>query len=117
MGYQQAARLDDLPVGGAVRVEVDGTPVALVRVDQATVKAVHDVCSHQHYPLSDGEVDLDDGTIECAKHGSTFDLDRGDPQSLPATAPVPVYACRVGDDGTVEVDLDAPLNDAEEPAH
>ena len=42
--------------------------------------------------------------IECWKHGSTFDLRTGEPCSLPATKPVPVYAVRVdGDDVSVEL--------------
>ncbi len=34
----------------------------------------------------------DDCEIECWKHGSTFSLATGEPQTLPATHPVPVYA-------------------------
>jgi 3-phenylpropionate/trans-cinnamate dioxygenase ferredoxin subunit len=42
--------------------------------------------------------------IECAKHGSTFDLRTGQPCSLPATRPVPVYQVVVdGDDVLVVV--------------
>ncbi len=42
--------------------------------------------------------------IECPKHGSTFSLTTGEPQTLPATQPVPVYAVRVdGDDVLVTV--------------
>ena len=44
------------------------------------------ICSHAHYFLSEGEVDVEDETIECPKHGSTFDLDTGAPRTLPATA-------------------------------
>ena len=41
----------------------------------------------------------DEREIECPKHGSTFSLVTGEPQTLPATQPVPVYAVRVdGDD-------------------
>ncbi len=42
--------------------------------------------------------------IECWKHGSTFDLRTGDPCSLPATKPVPVYTVRIdGQDVIVEL--------------
>ena len=33
----------------------------------------------------------DECEIECPKHGSTFSLKTGEPQTLPATQPVPVY--------------------------
>jgi 3-phenylpropionate/trans-cinnamate dioxygenase ferredoxin subunit len=54
--------------------------------------------------LSEGEVLCDDKEIECWKHGSSFSLVDGEPQSLPATRPVPVYDVRVeGDDVIVVV--------------
>ena len=46
----------------------------------------------------------DEREIECPKHGSTFSLCTGEPQTLPATRPVPVYTVRVeGDDVYVEL--------------
>ena len=39
--------------------------------------------------------------IECPKHGSTFSLRTGEPVTLPATQPVPVFATDVVVDGTV----------------
>ena len=39
--------------------------------------------------------------IECWKHGSTFSLTTGQPQSLPATKPVPVYEVEVRDGDVV----------------
>ena len=42
---------------------------------------------------------VDEREIECPKHGSTFSLLDGEPQTLPATRSVPVYEVRVeGDD-------------------
>ncbi len=46
----------------------------------------------------------DEREIECWKHGSTFSLVDGKPQSLPATRPVPVYDVRRdGDDVLVVI--------------
>ena len=44
-----------------------------------------------------------EGTV-YPKHGSTFSLVTGEPQSLPATRPVPVYEVTVAD-GDVTVEL------------
>jgi 3-phenylpropionate/trans-cinnamate dioxygenase ferredoxin subunit len=88
--------LDELPDPGARRFEVDGQGVAVVRIG-TDVYAIGDRCSHQDISLSEGEVDPDDRTIECWKHGSTFDLRTGKPLSLPATRPVPVYEVTVRD--------------------
>jgi 3-phenylpropionate/trans-cinnamate dioxygenase ferredoxin subunit len=42
--------------------------------------------------------------IECPQHGSAFSLESGEPLTLPATQPVPVYEVRVqGDDVLVKL--------------
>ena len=91
------ARLDDLVDGTATRVEVDGVPVALVRIGD-TVHAVGDTCTHANVSLSGGTVWCDELEIECPKHGSAFNLLTGEPATLPATQPVPVYDVEVVDD-------------------
>jgi 3-phenylpropionate/trans-cinnamate dioxygenase ferredoxin subunit len=92
---------DDLPDGQARRFEVAGLRLALVRIGDRFF-AVGDRCSHEDFSLAEGEVWADEREIECAKHGSTFDLLTGEPCSLPATRPVPVYQVAVeGDDVSV----------------
>ena len=86
--------LDEVPAGTARRVDVDGHRIALIRCDD-DVYAIGDRCTHADVSLSEGEVMCDDLEIECWKHGSTFSLVTGEPQSLPATKPVPVYRARV----------------------
>jgi 3-phenylpropionate/trans-cinnamate dioxygenase ferredoxin subunit len=81
---------DDLSSGEAKRFDVAGLRIALVRIDD-DFYAVGDRCSHEDFSLADGEVWPDECELECAKHGSTFDLRTGEPRSLPATKPVPVY--------------------------
>jgi len=99
--YQRACALDDVEDASAIRVTVDGTPIAIVR-SEGEVYAIHDVCSHANVALSEGEVD--DQTIECWLHGSRFDLVSGRPTGLPATKPVPVYPVKIdGDDVLVSV--------------
>jgi 3-phenylpropionate/trans-cinnamate dioxygenase ferredoxin subunit len=94
--FVRACSLADVPDGGAVRVVLDGVPVAIVRSD-GEVYAIHDVCSHANVALSEGEVE--GRTIECWLHGSRFDLVSGRPTGLPATQPVPVYPVKTeGDD-------------------
>jgi 3-phenylpropionate/trans-cinnamate dioxygenase ferredoxin subunit len=83
--------------GSARRVDVGGTPVCVVRLDDEWF-AIGDVCSHADFSLSDGEVWADDCAVECPKHGAMFSLRTGEPQSLPATQPVPVFAVSIVDD-------------------
>jgi 3-phenylpropionate/trans-cinnamate dioxygenase ferredoxin component len=88
---------DDLQPGHAKRFDAAGLRIALVRIGDEYF-AVGDRCSHEDYSLADGEVWPDECELECAKHGSTFDLRTGEPCSLPATKPVPVYDLVVDDD-------------------
>jgi len=99
--YQRACAIGDVEDGAAVRVVLDGIPVAVVRSD-GEFYAIHDVCSHANVALSEGEID--DQTIECWLHGSRFDLVTGRPTGLPATRPVPVYPVKIdGEDLLVSV--------------
>jgi 3-phenylpropionate/trans-cinnamate dioxygenase ferredoxin component len=96
--------LDEIEPGTVRRVDVGGSPVAVVRIDDE-VYAIGDVCSHANVSLSEGEVWADERELECPKHGSTFDLKTGEPVTLPATQPVPVYAVEVAD-GVVTVTVE-----------
>ena len=94
---------DELVDGGVRRFDVDGVPVAVVRVGER-VFAINDVCSHANVSLSDGEVWCDELELECPKHGSAFSLTTGEANTLPATQPVAVYRAVVAD-GAVAVDV------------
>ena len=87
----------------ARRVIVDGRPVALVRLGNR-VHAIDDTCSHAEVSLAEGEVDAEECTLECWKHGSLFDLETGAALTLPALKPVAVHSVVVnGDDVLVEL--------------
>jgi 3-phenylpropionate/trans-cinnamate dioxygenase ferredoxin subunit len=90
-------RRDDLAPGSARRFDVDGHRIALVRIHD-DFYAIGDECSHADYSLSEGDVWDDEHEIECPKHGSTFSLLTGEPLTLPATQPVPVYEVVIEDD-------------------
>ncbi|MHB1235643.1 MAG: non-heme iron oxygenase ferredoxin subunit [Microbacteriaceae bacterium] len=85
----------DLVVGEAVRVEIDGTPIAVVRDSAGTVHAIGDTCTHGDISLSEGFVEGE--TIECWAHGSKFSLATGSALTLPAYEPVPVFAVSIRD--------------------
>ena len=94
--YVRACALADVPEDGALGVEVQDTPVAIIRAG-GEIFALHDVCSHEEVPLSEG--DIYDCTVECWLHGSCFDLRTGKPTGPPATRPVATYPVTTdGDD-------------------
>jgi 3-phenylpropionate/trans-cinnamate dioxygenase ferredoxin subunit len=94
----------DVPPGEVRRFPVDGRLVAVVNLGEEGFRAVDAICSHAHSFLDEGEVDPDFETIECPKHGSTFDLNSGKPRSLPATEPVDTFPITTDhDDVYIEV--------------
>jgi len=99
--------LDELADGEARRFDVEAGSllhkVAVVRLGD-DLYALGDTCSHADYSLAEGEVDPDEYTIECWKHGSLFALETGEAETLPATRPVPVYGVGV-EDGQVWLEV------------
>ncbi|MEX2274502.1 MAG: non-heme iron oxygenase ferredoxin subunit [Actinomycetota bacterium] len=94
----------DVPEGDAKRFEIDGREIAVANLGDKGFRVIDAECSHAHYYLDEGEVDVEDETIECPKHGSTFDLETGRPTTLPAIVPVDVYPVKIeGDDILIEV--------------
>jgi 3-phenylpropionate/trans-cinnamate dioxygenase ferredoxin subunit len=98
------ARAGDLAMDTAVKVDVAGQDVALVRCEEG-VFAIGNQCSHADVDLSEGEVE--GCALECWLHGSQFDLRTGRPLSLPALEPVPTYRVEIdgdGDDARILID-------------
>lgn len=84
----RVGRVGEIPPGAAVRVDLDGTPVAVFNIE-GTLYAIGDTCSHEQASLSEGE--LEGAIVECPRHGATFDVTSGRNLGLPATRPVPRF--------------------------
>ena len=93
--------MSDLSEGEPRKEVVNDTTVAIV-LTEGEVYAINDTCSHGQVSLAEGEIE--GCLLECWLHGSQFDLRNGQPVSLPATDPVPVYPVKV-EDGTVFVQI------------
>ncbi|CAN5530642.1 non-heme iron oxygenase ferredoxin subunit [Subtercola boreus] len=93
--------VDELNENEAVRVEIDGVAIALVKDSSGECFAIGDTCTHGDISLAEGFVE--DDTLECWAHGSKFSLLTGKPLTLPAYEPVPVYELSIVD-GDVYID-------------
>jgi nitrite reductase/ring-hydroxylating ferredoxin subunit len=102
MAFVRVGTVDDVPVGTLKGVDANGTPIVLANVDGA-ICALRDQCSHEEYPLSDGELDGDQ--IVCAYHGARFDACSGARKALPAVLPVQAFSVDVRD-GEIYVEVD-----------
>lgn len=96
MTRQRAIGVHELFQDQAVRVVLDGVPIAIVLDGDGVVHAIGDTCTHGEVSLSEGFVEK--GEIECWAHGSAFSLTTGKPRNLPAFEPVPVYVAEIEDD-------------------
>ena len=100
MSGHRLCLLSELEDGLARRLDLDGTPVAVVRLGDK-VYAIGDTCSHADVSLSDGMVDTEECALECLAHGSLFSLETGEALCLPAVRPVSVYEVRLDGDQVV----------------
>lgn len=108
MPLAHVCSVHDLEPASALTVDLvnmngDVVSVAVVRDSDGSWHAIGDTCSHDDYSLSEG--DIEEGEIECWKHGALFSLATGKALTLPATKPVPVFVIEIsGDDVLVDVD-------------
>jgi len=73
--WQAAARLDEIPeTGDYTTYEIGDQSVVVVRVDQSTVKAYHNVCPHRGTALAQGTGHFANCRIMCPFHGWRWDL-------------------------------------------
>lgn len=101
----EIGRTTDIPEGEVRRFVVNRIEMAVANLGGGVFLAVDDICSHAEASLSEGEVDVEDETIECPRHGSVFDLRTGQPRSLPATLPVVTFPVKVeGDSILIELE-------------
>ena len=89
--------VSELPPGGMRLVEWEDLEIAVFNCN-GEILAIEDRCSHDNGPLVEGELDQDDCTVECPRHGSRFDLHTGKPLTLPAYMPVETFPVTVDGD-------------------
>ncbi len=101
--WVRVAHLDECQGEGCLlKAQVNGQAIVLARWKDE-IFALEDCCSHEDFPLSEGEVE--DGELECILHGARFDLGTGKAVRLPAVRPVRTFAVEVrGEDVFVEVE-------------
>ncbi len=92
--YARVVPATELRDGELLPVEIDGTPLVLVR-HAGEFFAVQNNCSHRDFPLSEAGFDPRDGVLVCAWHGGCFDVRSGRAVVPPATEPVETFPVRV----------------------
>ena len=106
--YARILPADQLQDGELLPVEIDGTPVVLVR-HRGEFFATANNCTHQDFPLSEAGFDPDDEVLVCAWHQACFDVRTGDAVVPPATEAVETFPTLIGRDGWVRIGLTGSL--------
>ena len=94
--WAKVAEAGAVPAGQLRGFTVKMHPIVVANVD-GDLYALEDQCSHEAFPLSDGELDGSD--VLCTYHGARFDACTGKNKALPAVRPVKSYPVEARDDG------------------
>jgi nitrite reductase/ring-hydroxylating ferredoxin subunit len=99
--FVRVAKTDEIPVGQAKLVEVNGNEIALFNVG-GSFHAIDNTCTHVGGPLCEGEIE--GAQVTCPWHGGVFDVTTGEVLGPPPGRGVNRYNVRVdGPDIEVEV--------------
>ena len=90
--YSSVAKVDAVPPGSAMKVEVGELPIALFNLN-GEFYATDGLCSHAFASLAEGTVSGEQ--IECPLHGACFSIKTGKVLSEPATEDLRIYPVRV----------------------
>ena len=95
--FVPVARVSEIPDPGKMLVEVGERLVVLIHA-AGHFYALDDVCTHDGGPLSEGPLDVAEGTIACPRHGAKFDVKTGAALTMPATKPTVAHEVRIEGD-------------------
>ena len=103
--WYDIGKLDDIPLRGSRRVEIDNIKIGLFRTATDQVFAIEDSCPHKGGPLSEGIVH--DNCVTCPLHNWVISLATGEAQGADE-GQIKVYPVKVRAQ-RIELGLDMPL--------
>ena len=92
----------DLFEGAGIAVTPEGQDIALFKLDDGSVYAINNLCTHGNAKLCDGFVE--GHHVECPFHQALFDLRDGSVGCGPATEPAKSWPVKI-EGGRVYLDL------------
>ena len=93
--FVKVAQTAELSRGEMKLIEIGDERILLTNLD-GQYHAVSEVCTHAYYALSEGFLEGEE--VECALHGSLFNVKSGEVVNPPADEPLTVYPVKI--DGT-----------------
>jgi nitrite reductase/ring-hydroxylating ferredoxin subunit len=95
MALTKLASTTDLKPNQMKAVNTNGTSILLVNLD-GVFYAIGNKCTHRGCALSNGTLNRD--TVQCACHGSVFNVKTGSVINGPAKKPEPKYELQISGD-------------------
>ena len=92
--FVTVASTDEIEPGERLVLEYGQRWVIIFNID-GVYYAIDDVCTHDDGPLAEGT--LAGCTIECPRHGATFDITTGKVLSAPALVDIKSYEVEIQD--------------------
>jgi nitrite reductase/ring-hydroxylating ferredoxin subunit len=90
----QLCSIDEVPEGGAIKVERDGLILAVFHLGDRYY-VTDDSCTHGPGSLSEGEIDGE--IVECNFHNGAFHIPTGRVEAPPCMVPLKTYPATVTD--------------------
>ena len=102
MARYRVASAGEVPIESVKGVLAGEQELCLAHCEDDHFYALDDVCTHENFLLSQGE--LFEFDVECPQHGSRFNVKTGKVTGLPAVIPTRTFPVTV-EDGDVYVDV------------
>lgn len=90
--FKKVARVDDVPEGRGLALEIQGKRIALFNIE-GELFAVEATCAQHRAPLERGVID--EGGLRCPWHGVAFDVTKGICAAFPGETSAATYQVRV----------------------
>jgi len=90
--FRKVARVEDVPEGQGIAVEVLGKRIALFNID-GEFFAIEATCAQHHAPLEKGVIQ--ERSLHCPWHGVAFDVKKGICAAFPAATSAATYEVKV----------------------
>jgi nitrite reductase/ring-hydroxylating ferredoxin subunit len=94
--WVKVCELDELNDTGLVDFDFYDKKILISKVKDK-VYATDRICTHAYADLSMGFINEEEGTITCPLHMSSFKLENGTPENLPAEVPLKTYEVKIQD--------------------
>lgn len=90
--FRKVARVDQVPEGQGIAVEVEGKRIALFNMD-GEFFAIEATCAQHRAPLEKGVIQ--ERSLHCPWHGVAFDVQRGICSAFPTASSAATYQVKV----------------------